>query len=184
MTSEQATLVAAAIAAVASSVTVLLNLLATWGAEARASYRQLLNPKLSQLGEAIHSTIATTNILARANSVDAIERWRSRGATAKAALKELRIDLRYPLWGISEPLRTLSRLPDWIEHARPFPKHSKALVTRARWLGVALDFAVRRSYALGRPPSALERWLARWTAWLVRRQYSKMQAAHPEEDAA
>jgi hypothetical protein len=174
MTSERTTLVAAVIAAAASGFSLLLNLIAAWGTESRAAHRQLLAPKLAELGTAIHSTIATTNILSRARSPEAIENWRRRGALAKDSLKELRVELRYPLYGIGKPMRTLSRLPDWIEHARPFPKYAEKLTTRAQWLGWALDFAIRRSYRLGRPPSLAERLLAWMAASEVKRLYAKM----------
>jgi hypothetical protein len=182
MGSEEATLLAAGVAAVASTCGVLLNLINSHGAEFRAAHRQSIAPFLPELSEAIHSTIATANILSKAKSEESIENWRERSEKAKTALKKLRIQLRYPLWGLSDHIRTVIRIPDWVEHARPFPSTASDLVVAARQLGLALDSAIRRSYVHGRPPTLLDRFLIGLAARRVRKVYATM--GTPDEDVS
>lgn len=159
MTRETATLVAASIAAVASLVALLLNLRAQHRSELRVAHRQTLDPSLSELAEAIHQSVACASIILKANSDEARARWKCRGARASARIKSLRPRLRYPLWGIDEGLRVLSRVPDWAEHARADNARAQKLVSTADSLRKGLDYAVRRSYRRGRSPSLHERLL-------------------------
>ena len=177
MTIEQVTLIAAIIAALASLITLILNFFASRASEFRAAHREILKPHLHDLSQALYSTIATTKILSEAKTEPAIENWRERANDAKSQLKDLRIRLRYPLWGITDSMNTLSRIPDWIEHARPLPsKHSSALFKRGRSLGIYLDGAIRNSYAKGRPPTWVDRARVAFAKWRLERTYKGMKS--------
>jgi len=79
MNREEATLIAALIAAGASAFTVATNLRAQKSAELRASYRESLEPHISELGEALHEIVAATNIyLFKARSDESRGKWRQR----------------------------------------------------------------------------------------------------------
>ena len=58
MSAENATLIAAAIAAAAGILTLILTNAGTRSAEARAAHRAALAPHLSEIGLAIHEAIA------------------------------------------------------------------------------------------------------------------------------
>lgn len=177
MTIEQVTVVAAIIAAVASLITLVVNFFVNRSSEFRAAHREVLKPHIYNLSEALYSTLATTKILTEARTAPSLESWRERANVAKAQLKDLRIKLRFPLWGITNAMHTLSRIPDWIEHARPLPtKHSSTLFRRARWLGIFLDSAIRNSYARGRPPTWLDRAKVLVANWYLERAYANMKS--------
>ena len=160
VSSEQATLIAAAIAALTSIITLIITFIfhisSEKSAEMRVSYRQSLEKYIPELSDSIHSTIATSKILTQAKSEPSIQNWREKAEKAQAKLKELRVNLRYSLWGITEALNTLTRLPDWIEHARGFPEHEKHIFDKGKKLGDAIDKSIHNSYTYGRPPTYLE----------------------------
>ena len=165
------TLVAALVAALASVIT----LFAQRRSELRVAHRKALDSHIGNLSNVIHQTVATSTIIIKTRSLGGLENWRKRAATATQQLKEIRPQLRYPLWGLDEALLSLSRLPDWVEHARDYPGHALGLVERGRRLAKALDFGVRRSYLHGRPPRWYERALVSWRTKQFRTYYEKFQ---------
>jgi len=174
LTAEQVTLIAAIIAALASVTTLIMNVFAAKSAEMRVAYRQSLEKYIHELSSAIHSTIATAKILTQAKTEPAVQNWRERATTAQNKLKELRVILRYPLWGITDSMNTLTRLPDWIENARRFPDHANQIFEKGKELGYRLDIAILNSYTYGRPPTFYEQ----LRVWISEKQlvsiYDKM----------
>jgi len=172
----QATLVAALVAAIASIFTLVINIRAASSAEMRLAHRQALEKYVHELSGAIHSTIATANILTKAKTEPALQNWRDRADEAQAKLKELRILLRYQLWGITDAIGTLSRLPDWVENSRRFPEHSQKVFSKGRALGRHIDIAIRNSYLQGRRPTWLECIKVNYAARQLETTYAKFRA--------
>lgn len=185
VSSEQATLIAAAIAAFTSIITLIITFVfhisAEKSAEMRVSYRQSLDKYIPELSDSIHSTIATSKILTQAKSESSIQNWRERADKAQVKLKELRVILRYSLWGITDSLNTLTRLPDWIEHARDFPEHAKIIFDKGSKLGEAIDKTIRNSYTYGRPPTGLERFRVWFAQVQLERVYKSFQTDGTEQ---
>jgi hypothetical protein len=184
-TPEQVSLLAACLAAITSVITLIISLVANISAskssEMRVSYRQSLEKYLPELSDAIHSTLATSKILTQAKTETALQNWRSRAETAQAKLKELRVILRYPLWGITDALNTLTRLSDWIEHARGFPESEKEIFEKGGKLGEALDYAIRNSYNYGRPPTYLEKLRVRFAQVKLENVYNTLKEKGKKE---
>jgi hypothetical protein len=158
MTAETATLLSAGIAAAASVMILLGNLIGARGAEARSAHRNVLEPHLPDLGEALHEVVASAVLQhRRAQNNQAPGAAGQFGAKAAEILKAKRIAVRYPLRCTGPALRTLSRLPDW---ASTYKGHESGdeLIGHARELGRLVDAVIARSYARGRPPTRFERW--------------------------
>jgi len=177
MNAETATLIAAIIAALSSIVTLVINLIAGRSSEFRVAYRESLNPFLTELSDEIYSTIARTKIMTQTKSEVSLENWRIRAKESKTRLKEIRLKLRYQLWGITDSMRTLALLPDWIEHARPLPnqQYSNELLRRGHSLGIALDKAILNAYNNGRHPNWIERSRVNKADQNLRDVYKRMQ---------
>lgn len=156
LTKEEMTLLAAVIAAVVSLVTLLLNILTTRSAELRKVHRDVLTTHIHDLGDCLHQTIATSNIILKNKTDESVANWREKATSAKTRLKTLRIKLRYPLWGLDSSFKTISLLPDWIEHVRQYPEHSAVVLKRGNALGQLLDRTIRKCYMRGRSPSWFE----------------------------
>jgi hypothetical protein len=77
-------------------------------------------------------------------------------ARGAASLKLKRLEVKYPLAGLEEPLRTLSRGYDWAATYQGDPS-GEAFITHLRALSRSVDATVARSYARGIPPSWWER---------------------------
>lgn len=141
-------------------LTLAVTLLGARRAEMRASHRTYLNPLLGDLSEGVHSCLACTKVL-RNRAIKQQERagWITRGDEAAAKLSAVRPKLRYVLFGLEEPLRTIGRGPNWIATYRDLPDtNAEDLLDRLVELGALVDDVVRRSYRRGLPPSAWERW--------------------------
>jgi hypothetical protein len=71
----------------------------------------------------------------------------------------VRPKVKYTLYGLDEPLRTLSRMPEWVATYKDVPKtNADDLLEAMQRLAVAVDDAVRDSYRRGLPPGAIRRW--------------------------
>lgn len=149
---EYGTFIAAVIAAIVS----LISLVSSKSIEKHIAYRKTLEDHIEELGYAIHTTLATSKILLKTKTDDSTNNWREKSNKAQRLLKELYVSLRYPLWGLTEGLRALTRLPDWMENAKKVPNYSEKLFLKGKKLGAELDRAIRNSYNYGRAPNYFE----------------------------
>lgn len=167
MTTQEATLVAAVVAAMAS----LAKLFFDRFAEGRSSARELLQPLISEMGESAYGIVATCTVLVEAESPQKFRSWYAKACREREKLKALRPKLRYPLWGVDEGLRVLVRLPDWCSHARSDSVRARRLLTHATSLRHMLDVVALRCYRSGRQPNILERAQVRYHSWRCRQVF-------------
>ncbi|WP_157982645.1 hypothetical protein [Simplicispira lacusdiani] len=167
MTAQETTLIAAVIAAFASVAKLFFDRFS----ENRSSFRALLQPLVAELGEALHGIVSTCNVMGRVSGDTSYANWRKKAEVERDKLKELRPQLRYPLWGIDEGLRVLIRLPEWTAHAKGQTGRLVLLNKRATRLRGLLDVVALRCYRNGRLPDALERLQVRLYAWHCRRVF-------------
>lgn len=170
-----ATFIVAAIAAAASLLTLVGTLLGDRRAEMRAAHRLALQPHLETLGEGVHRTAASATIL-RQRFIEGSDPtpWRDAGKTGANQLKEVRPRVKYTLYGLDEPLRTLSRMPEWVATYKDIPKtNADELLEAMRKLARAVDTTVRLSYRRGLPPNAWRRWRLQVLTKRVRKLWGK-----------
>jgi hypothetical protein len=176
-----ATLLAAVVAASASLLKLVADAFAERSAAMRAAHRSILQAHLEPLGESIH-TIAAGAVLEhrRAKAGQAPGNAQANAFSAAEALKVQRLRVKYCLDGLDEPLRILTRAPDWVATYKGDPTGDK-LVERLQGLSGRLDSAIARSYRRGRPPSWIERSCLRRDAQKVREIWEKRFGREPEE---
>src|SRR5207249_816798 len=135
------------------------NVLASRRAEMRAAHRAALVPYLTDLGEGLHGVIATATLLRkRALGVQDAGAWIERGASAADQLKTVRPRVRYTLDGLDEPIRVLSRLPEWAATYRGVESSgAEPLLEVGRQLQDRISKIVGKSYRRGLPPGYLAR---------------------------
>lgn len=177
MTTQDATLIAATIAALAAVAKLFFDRFS----ENRSSFRALLQPLVADLGEALHGIVATCSVAVQAESDRRFATWHTKSLREREKLKALRPKLRYPLWGLDEGLRVLERLPSWVQHARGNTARAKLLIKRATRLRKFMDVVALRCYRNGRLPDALERMQVRFYAWHCRRVFD---AGAPSDSAS
>lgn len=168
---ESATLIAAVIAAAASLAGLAFNIRAQSRSEICKANRSLLGPHLNGIARALHEVLASSTILTKARTDESRANWRARAVNAQSTIKEIRSELRYPLWGIHEGLRVLSRLPNWLEHTQDSSSGANDIWAAGNKLRGALDLAIRDAYRFGRPPS----W---WHCYRVRRRAREVRALY------
>ena len=154
---EEATLYAAIVAAIASVAGVVATLLQRRAEEDRAAYRRTFEPFLHELGDAMYQLVACCNILALKEPGEGRENWLQRAEGHRERLMAIRPKLRYPLWGLDNGIRALSRLPTWVGHKRASPDELAQLLKDADRLRSDMDNVVLTSFQKGRPPTWLER---------------------------
>lgn len=159
-----ATLAAAAVAAVAATLSLLVTTLAAYRREGREAQRAALQPHLAALADGIHQTVATSftqqKVLAT-GSREGAAKWRKLGKDASSELERVRLEIRYPLPGLDDGLRNLTRVPDWVGHRKGHADGDE-LLAKADALAKALHRAIESSWRRGRPPG-----------WIRRRQIAR-----------
>lgn len=139
-----------------SVVSILAAVFSIWNAtasERRAAYRQLLSAKISELGDCLFSELAQCNTYVNRNFNH--DHWITDAKNTADRIQKLRTELRYPLWGIDNPLKQLSRVAGRIQHFKNRSIHdAKRYLEAANSLRDALDDAIKYSYEHGKPPSS------------------------------
>ena len=174
MTAQEATLIAAVIAASASVAKLFFDRLT----EGRLSIRSLLLPLITELGEAIYGIVATSSVMMEAETDKKFESWYSKACNERDKLRRLRPKLRYPLWGLDEGLRVLERLPDWCCHARSDKERASKMLRHATSLRHMIDITALRCYSDGRRPNIVEVLQIRFHSSQCRRAF---EAGRPTE---
>ena len=183
LTREEATLLAACIAAVVSLLTLLVTLVTSRQAEQRQAQRSAIQPSLALLGEQIHEVMALAHVTLRAVDNDEASRkkWLKKARAAGEALKVTRRQVRYSLWGLDEGIHKLSRVPDWTSHLLDRPASAELLLKRADSLREALDRAIHQAYMKGRTPGLHRRALVNWRAYRLASTRKSIMAMPKEE---
>jgi hypothetical protein len=184
MNQETVTLIAAVVAAAASFISLSINLFAQRTSEMRVAYRNHLGPNLTELSDLIHQTVATSNMLVRQTSENHATRyqnWRRKSTDVANRLKDLRPKVRYPLWGLDEGVRVITRFPNWVDQNRAH-SNVQELLNGGDRLRRALDFSIRNSFQYGRPPTLLERMLVNLAAKNLRKIYKGFAQMNDEQD--
>jgi hypothetical protein len=177
---ETATLAAATIAAIASLVGLGISTRAQWKAEHRIALRAIIQRDLSEVGQALHETMALSNLQLKDISDEIHKKRYKDAAEAAGKLKNVRLKVRYSLWGLDHGFRELTRLPDWIGHSRRSPNDAIRIFNLADSLCKALDGSVRKAYLRGQPPCLVERKIVDYRTWRLRRCYEKFQKRSKE----
>lgn len=153
-------MIAASIAAGAALLTLAGNVLGSRRAEMRTAHRTALTGQLQDLAEGIHETVAAATILRRRNLAGSdVADWIEKGKKGSDKLKSVRPQCRYTLFGLDDPLRTLSRMPEWVATYKNVPgTNADKLLAEMTKLASEVDAAIRWSYRRGLPPGAIRRW--------------------------
>ena len=176
MTESSVTLVAALIAAGVSVVSLIVGVRASATAEIRAANRRSLEPHIERFGQSLHEIVAATIVFRKALPGEARDRWRQRALEARATLKDIRPKVRYPLWGLDEPIRVLCRFPDWLDHAKSSEAHASKVEAAGDGLRRCLDKAVRNALVSGKPPGYWDRRACRRSASKLRAEFERRES--------
>jgi hypothetical protein len=177
---ELATLIAAAIAAVAAMVSLVVNVTAQRRSELRLAHRKSLEPFSVELGDCLHQIIATSRMLPMTSDRN-YDKWRRYGQAAQSKLKVLRPKLRYALWGADTGLRTFTRIPDWADHIRDEKDRFERLMNSAGKLLGHIDASVRRGLINGKPPTLWRRLMMTWHTKQCRKAFREQESAPDPE---
>ncbi len=168
MNEGKAAFLAALIAAFASVTVLVAQLVSSLRSENRGLFRNQLEPLITVLGASMYEILACSKMILFPGTNEKLNNWRKKAAKAKGDLSSVRHQLRYPLWGLDEGLRVLTRFPNWVDHCRNDGKRAQKLITSGTWLRRSIDFAVRRCYKFGRPPTIYERLFVQGCAYYCR----------------
>jgi hypothetical protein len=154
MDQQTVTLVAAGVAATASLSNVIVNVYFARRMSRESQFRDLLKPNMVVLGETLHAVVACSRIVGtRAQQGIDIRSWLKKAHDACNQLKQLHRQVKYPLWGVSEGIRELTRLANWVAHTREDTSLNKSILDAADDLRLTLDEVIKDVFLTGRPPS-------------------------------
>ena len=139
----------------------------------RVAHRNAIVPDLNRIAEGVHQVTASSTVLrTRIGEGRDPTAWYEKAAAGRQIIDAVRPRVKYSLYGLTDPLRTLSRMPDWVAHtANADGELADNLIEDMQKLQRAIDSAIRRSYRRGLPPSPIRRW------WLSRKSL-KAKAAY------
>lgn len=131
----------------------------------RVAHRNAIVPDLSRIADGVHQVTASSTVLrTRIGENKDPKGWYEKAAAGRQIIEAVRPRVKYSLYGLTDPLRTLSRMPDWVAHtANADGQLADTLIDDMQKLQRAIDSAIRRSYRRGLPPSPIRRW------WLDRK---------------
>ncbi|HCT9181013.1 hypothetical protein FNY88_10915 [Corynebacterium guaraldiae] len=159
MTNELVTLFAAAIAACASLLSLAITIYADRTSAAKSAHREILRPHLEILAANIHEVMAASDILHKrfVEGQDTAP-WLEASTKAAEQLKSVRPKVRYPLFGIDEALRSLTRIPNWVATYKSLEDTNvEDFMLCAKGLTAYVDEVIRLSYKKGKPPTWIQR---------------------------
>lgn len=156
LSTQDATLIAAAIAAATGVAKLVSDAMSARGSASRAAHRSVLEPHLDELARSIHGVVAGAVVVHRRLQDSKTPGKALENSQAAAdALKTYRLKVKYSLPGLDEPLRTLTRVPNWIATYNG-DASGDSLIVCLQQLSRRVDITIARSYRRGRPPSRWE----------------------------
>ena len=120
--------------------------------EQQKMHRALLEKYMSQLGELSYSLLSCLKIYPQTKTDTSRKRWQETLETTKIEINQIRLKLRYPLWGIIDEIKTLARTASWGQYYRDNKTQFDKFYDLANKLRNELDQAILDSYINGRPP--------------------------------
>jgi len=168
------TIWAALIAFVASVVNIIVSVFSVRSVEKRRAHRELMTPYMCDLSESMHQMLAASDVHVKASQNGTLNtKWTRLASDSKKTIDESRRRLRYPLWGLDEGLRTLTRTMNWTCHLRSDETKVHTFLKKADDLKLALDYAIMRSYRKGSPPGMWSRFRVWSKARAVRKCFEE-----------
>lgn len=120
--------------------------------EKQKNHRALLEKYISQLGELNYSLLSCLKIYPQTKSDVSRKKWQKTLESTKDEINQLRLKLRYPLWGIIDEIRILALTASWGQYYRNNKTQFDEFYAIANNLREELDQAILDSYTNGRPP--------------------------------
>lgn len=155
-----AALIAAAVSVVGIVINAVISLRAQRRASEAAAFRKLMEEFIPELTDSLHQVVACSRVYAKVfiqkGDCKSAENWMSKALKGGEQLKALRPKLVIPLWGITDHLRELARLPGWVAHHRRDHQHIRLLTKRAEGLRAAIVDTTRQCFTEGRAPIKAE----------------------------
>ena len=120
--------------------------------ERQRIHRTLLEKYISQLGELNYSLLSCLKIYPQTRTDDTRKKYQKAMESTKDEINQIRLKLRYPLWGIIDEIRTLALTASWGQYYRDNQAQFNNFYALANKLREELDQAILDSYINGRPP--------------------------------
>lgn len=181
MANENITLIAALIAAAASLMGLVINLISAFYAEKRSAYRLSFQNSYLELGQLLYAIVALSVKMRKSNSDEAFQKEREKANKVAQEADALRRKLIYALWGVEDGIKQLIWVPTSIAllKNRRTGKEAELVTDKATRLRIALDKIVRRAYLTGKPPGYFDKAIIRWKAMRLRRYCQSLEIETP-----
>lgn len=161
--------IAAIVASVSALLATFVSIVSVVRGERRSAHRQLFAGKINELGSCIYSQMSCCSIYLKARSDASVKKWLDRAREQQEKMKNLRLELRYPLWGIDDALHEATLITSWVTHYHTKPELAEKFLVVANRLCRSLDSSIRYAYVHGCAPNLSRRvWMA-YRAWRMKR---------------
>lgn len=173
MNKEDATLLAAVIAAVFSIIALLVSAYLAKLSDQRSTRRSALVNDFTELGNKIYQLVALSVKMSQCKIDSTFAMIRSKADAVAKEIDQIRLKTRYPLWGLDTGFRTIKWMPIYIanmKNQRTSPR-TKELLRRGTRLREAMDIAICHSYFYGQQPTFIQRTRVKWRAYRLRKYF-------------
>jgi hypothetical protein len=186
MKAEQATLLAAVVAAGASLITLAITTIVARSADLRSARRSALVASFNELGGLLYSLVALSKKMTQVKSDAKFAEVRAQAEAVAERVDVLRRDTRYVLWGIDGGFRVIKWIPVYIAHFKQERTGPRAdeIIKRGTKLRKAMDAAISNAYFSGTRPSLFHRLRVWWIARGIRTYFDEGKPVPSEDELA
>lgn len=175
MTQEDATLLAAVIAAVFSIIALFVSSHLARLSDLRTTRRNALSGDFTELGNKLYQLVALSVKMSQCKTDKNFAAIRTQADATAKEIDQIRLKTRYPLWGLDSGFRTIKWMPVYIAHMkdkRTDPR-TKELLRLGTNLRESMDIAICHAYFHGQQPRLIQRYRVNFRAYRLRRYFDK-----------
>ncbi|MBB5208036.1 hypothetical protein [Chiayiivirga flava] len=165
-----ATLLAAAVAAVFSVVSLFVSAHFARQSDLRSTRRTALANDFTELGNKLYQLVALSVKMSQCKTDATFAATRTQADAVAKEIDQVRLKTRYPLWGLDSGFRTIKWMPVYIAHMKDqrTSARTKELLVLGTYLREAMDFAICHAYFHGQQPTIIQRARVQWRAYRLR----------------
>jgi hypothetical protein len=173
VTQEDATLLAALIAALFSIIALFVSAHFSRLSDLRSTRRNALSNDFTELGNKLYQLVALSVKMSQCKTDATFSTIRAQADTIAKEIDQIRLKTRYPLWGLDSGFRTIKWMPVYIAHMKDkrTDKRTKELLKRGTSLREAMDLAICHAYFHGQQPTLNQRVRVSWRAYRLRKYF-------------
>lgn len=175
ISAETATVIAAIVSAFFGLASVAISVMYSNRLAQNEAIRKLLYEDINKLGAELYHTVAISKKMLNSKSEEKFEELRLKAHSCRSQLNDIRVKVRYSLWGLDKGIEAIRSTPFYIFHYKNDKSNPIALklIDLSTSLRRSLDVAILGALVSGRPPTLIRRSVVRFRVYRLERHFKK-----------